>query len=233
MAPRTDNATLAETVYNNLRDELLRGEHAPGSKLHIGETAARHGVSPSVLREALNRLAERGLIVAMPQRGFTVAELSVDDLRDISRARTLIEGMALRESIEHGDLGWESDVLAAHHRLQHTRVTNPDGRLNTMWSEAHREFHHVLLAGGPSKRLTSIADDLRDCSELYIHWAWVLAHDEHRDVAGEHRTLADLTLARDADRAAAALVSHIEHTTEVLIEHVNMGGSSRSDPEAV
>lgn len=219
MTTSTDKATLAATIHNRLRDELLRGEFSPGSKVHLSETAARYGVSPSVLREALNRLAERGLVVALPQRGFCVAELSVDGLLDLSRARTLIEAMALRESIADGDLGWESAVLAAHHTLQRTPLTEADGRVNSDWSEAHRQFHHVLLAGGTSKKLTSIADDLRDCSDLYIHWSRLLAHDEQRDTAGEHQQIAELTLARDADGAAAALVAHIERTTEVLIEY--------------
>ncbi|MET9328050.1 GntR family transcriptional regulator [Tsukamurella sp. NPDC003166] len=217
MTSSTEKATLAEVVHDRLRDELLRGELAPGSKVHISETAARFGVSPSVLREALTRLAERGLVIAMPQRGFTVSDLSVEGLQDLTRARTLIEAIALRESIADGDLTWESSVLAAHHRLQRTPMTGDDGRFNPDWSEAHRQFHHVLLAGGSSKRLTGIADGLRDCSDLYIHWSRTLAHDDHRDAAAEHQQIADLTLARDADAAATALVAHIERTTEVLI----------------
>ncbi|MDF3305838.1 GntR family transcriptional regulator [Rhodococcus sp. T2V] len=226
MTLSTEKATLAETVHDKLRDELLRGELPPGSKVHISETAARHGVSPSVLREALTRLAERGLVVAMPQRGFTVAALSVGDLTDLTRARTLIEAMALRESIADGDLSWESSVLAAHHRLQRTAMIDDDGDVRPDWSEAHRQFHHVLLSGGTSRRLTSIADGLRDCSDLYIHWSRVLAHDDHRDAAAEHQQIADLTLARDADGAAAALVAHIERTTEVLIGYANAVAST-------
>lgn len=226
MTLSTEKATLTETVHNELRHELLRGDLAPGSKLRISETAARHGVSPSVVREALTRLVEQGLVVAMPQRGFAVPELSVEGLRDLTRARTLIETAALRESIADGDLAWESRVLAAHHRLRHTPATTADGHVSVDWSEAHRHFHHVLLAGGTSSRLTAIADSLRDCSDLYIHWSRELAHDDHRDVAAEHNEIAELTLARDADRAAGALAAHIERTTEALVRYTNLVGTS-------
>lgn len=229
MTISSEKATLAEAVHDKLRDELLRGELPPGSKVHISETAARFGVSPSVLREALTRLAERGLVVAMPQRGFTVADLSIEGLQDLTRARTLIEAIALRESIADGDLAWESTVLAAHHRLHRTPMTGDDGRFNPDWSEAHRQFHHVLLTGGTSKRLTGIADSLRDCSDLYIHWSRTLAHDDHRDAAAEHQRIADLTLARDADAASAALVAHIERTTEVLVGYANTMAEAPED----
>lgn len=221
MTLSTEKATLAETVYNELRDELLRGNLAPGSKLRISDIAAKRGVSPSVLREALTRLAEQGLVVAMPQRGFAVAELSVDALRDLTRARVLIEAAALRESIADGDLAWASRVTAAHYQLQHTPLVNPDGHINSEWAEAHRHFHHVLLAGGKSSRLTAIADSLRDCSELYLYWSRELAHDDQRDAAAEHAQITELTLARDPDKAAEALATHIERTTEALVRYAN------------
>lgn len=107
-------------------------------------------------------------------------------------------------------------------------MTDADGAVNPLWSEAHRQFHHVLLAGGTSTRLTAIADGLRDCSDLYIHWSRALAHDDHRDAAAEHQQIADLTLARDADGAAAALVAHIERTTDVLVEYANSVSESEN-----
>lgn len=218
MTRSTEKSTLAKDVFDRLRHELLRGDLAPGAKLRINEIASRYGVSPSVLREALTRLAEQGLIVAMPQRGFAVMELSVADLEDLTRARRLVETMALRESIADGDLAWESSVLAAHHRLQRTPMTD-DGHITALWAQAHRDFHHVLLAGGRSTRLTGIADSLRDCSDLYIHWSRELARDDRRDVAAEHQEIADLTLARDADGAAEALAQHIERTTIALVRY--------------
>lgn len=229
MARGTEKATLAEEVYDRLRHELLRGDLPPGAKLRINEIAGRFGVSPSVLREAMTRLAEQGLIVAMPQRGFAVMELSVADLEDRTRARRLVETMALRESIADGDLTWESSVVAAHHRLQRTSMTNEDGHLTAAWARAHRDFHHILLAGGRSSRLTGIADSLRDCSDLYIHWSRELARDDQRDVAAEHQEIADLTLARDADAAADALAQHIERTTVALVRYAE----GRDDHAAV
>jgi DNA-binding GntR family transcriptional regulator len=162
------------------------------------------------------------MVIANPHRGFAVMELSEAALIDLARARLLIETTALRESIADGDLGWESTVIATQHCLRRTPVTGVDGHINQDWTQAHRDFHHALLSGGISHRLTAIATGLRDCSELYVHWSRELAHDESRDVDQEHQLIADTTLARDADAAVIALGDHIERTTEALLNYVRI-----------
>jgi DNA-binding GntR family transcriptional regulator len=209
--------TLTESVYGRLRSRLLSGELLPGSKLKLSDFSAEYGVSLSVVREAVTRLAEQGLVQASPQRGFTVTPLSIDDLTDLTRARVLIETLALRESITHGDLAWESRVLATHHTLRRTPMSTSDRHVNPAFAEVHRAYHDALLAGCQSTRLESVAMGLRDCAELYLHWAQELAHDTDRDIAGEHQTIADLALDRDADAACKALAEHIERTTAALI----------------
>lgn len=212
--------TRSDEVYAQLRADLLQGEFEPGSKLRITALAARYGCSPSVLREALNRLAQQALVVAIPQRGFSVPELTIEGLLDLRRARILIETMALRESITHGDIQWESDVIAAHHRLQQTHQIDGGGHLTDEWEQAHNHFHYTLLAGGPSTVLTDVAVGLRDRSQLFVHWSRELVKDEERDVPAEHQLITDRTLAKDADGAADALQAHIERSADVLLNYV-------------
>lgn len=211
--------THSEGVYASLRTELLGGAFVPGSKLRLAVLGTRYGVSLSVVREAMTRLAGEGLVRAIPQRGFCVTPLSVEDLLDLTRTRVLIETAVLRESIGHGGLDWESDVIAAHHTLQRTPYTTRDGHLGGDWSVAHHAFHRALLTGAKSPRLESIATELRDCSLLYQHWSIDIAHDLDRDVAAEHRNIAELAVARDAEGAVKALTEHIERTTAALLAY--------------
>jgi DNA-binding GntR family transcriptional regulator len=212
-------STRTADVHDRLRSRLLNGELEPGTKLKLAEFGAEFGVSLSVVREAVTRLAEQGLVQANPQRGFCVAPLSVADLLDLTRARVLVETMAFRESMAHGDLGWESRVLAAHHRMSRTPVMTPDGHVNPEFAEAHRDFHRALLSGCGSSRLEAVALGLRDCSELYLYWSRQIARDTDRDIAGEHRALAELAIARDSDAGSVALTDHIERTTAALVRY--------------
>lgn len=211
--------TLLDEVYVSLRAQILGARFEPGSKLGIAAFATQYGVSHTVVREALTRLAAQGLVLANPHRGFCVAPLSVDDLLDLTHARVLIETMALRESIADGDLAWETRVLATHHTLQGTADSTREGHVGGEWAQAHQAFHNALLSGTRSRRLESIATELRDCSQLYQHWSVELAHDTDRDVAAEHRNITELTLNRDAEGATRALAEHIERTTATLIEY--------------
>src|SRR2546423_2810206 len=125
MAPKT--TTRADRIYRELRADILSGRLCPGQRLPFAELCERYDVSIGVLREVLPRLTEQGLVSAEPQIGFRVTSVSEDDLVQLTEARDTIEPLVLRQSIEHGDLGSESTILAAHHTLTRTPGLTPGG----------------------------------------------------------------------------------------------------------
>jgi len=207
-----------------VRSELLNGILRPGQKLRMVELARRLGVSQSVVREALTRLGEQGLVVASPQRGFRVRPLSVADIAGLTESRAEIESIALRLAIERGDIEWETGVVAAYHLLERTPIINNSQLVDEGWAARHGEFHRALIAGCDNRRLQELVRGLRDSAELYRRWYWVLAGDPDRDVAGEHRKLKDLTLARDTDAAIEALTYHINRAPSELIAYAHRHG---------
>ena len=210
--------TRAEQVYSQLRADILSGRVLPGTKLRFAELTERYDCSTSVVREGLTRLAEQGLVQAEPQHGFHVTPLSDDDLEDLTTARCELEGLVLRMSIEHGDIAWESEIVAAHHALDRTPMES-DGVPALMtedWTLAHSRFHTALLAACPNQRLRTMALSLRDAAELYRRWSRPIGHDDHRDVRGEHRALVDAALRGDATEAVRLLEEHLRRTTRAL-----------------
>jgi len=120
-AEQPSKPSLTRSAYESLRADLLSCRFEPDERLNISELCAAMGVSLGAVREALSRLTSEGLVVAEPQRGFRVAPVSADDLRDLYRTRVDIEGLCLRRSIEVGGLDWESSLVAAYHSLSKTR----------------------------------------------------------------------------------------------------------------
>lgn len=213
--------TRTEEVYTELRRELLnlKGDFEPGQRLRLLDLVERFDASLSVIREALTRLAGEGLLVATPQRGFSVRELSVADLADLTRTRVQIETLALRQAVQNGDVAWEAAMVAAHHALARTPLLDADDQISDDWTTAHEAFHQALLAGCNSPRLEGIVTSLRDAAELYRRWSWALVKDRARDLAGEHRRLRDFAIARDAESAVVVLTKHIEGAPRKLIDY--------------
>lgn len=211
--------TRAERIYANLRGDILTGRLLPGQRLPFADLGARYSTSVGVLREALSRLVEQGLVLSEPQLGFRVTPVSEEDLRDLTSTRIDIETLCLRHAIAHGDLAWESRLVAAYHTLDRTpelASTQPP-TVNEDWASAHAAFHAAVLEGCPSRRLRDIAASLRDASEIYRRWSRHLGSEDTRDIAGEHRALRDAVLARDVEKAEAALTQHISYTTQALL----------------
>lgn len=203
--------TRAAHLVSRVRADLLAGEFAPGEPLRLAAVRTRYDAGLTPLREALFQLAAEGLVTVEGQRGFRAAPLSTQDLIDVTEQRVLLEGQALRLSIELGDLAWESQVLAAHHRLAHTAMLERNSMTPTAeWTEAHRVFHRSLVEACGSAWLLRFRDVLSDQSERYRRWS--LRESPDRDVAGEHRALAEATLARDADLAVRCLAEHYRRT---------------------
>ncbi|WP_370963913.1 GntR family transcriptional regulator [Amycolatopsis sp. cg9] len=220
MAKRAGGESLAVSVYTRLRSAVLNGELAPGERLKPADLSSDFGVSLSVVREALGLLAAKDLVQVDRNRGFRVTPLSMQALTDLTEARAINEGSALRLSVQRGGVTWESEVLAAHHRLagQAMLLPGPPLRRNEDWARAHLEFHHTLIKACGNAVLLDICTRLSDAAELYRAWSGPGGEQRHRDVAGEHQGLVDAALAHDADLAVARFEAHVNRTREILME---------------
>ena len=161
--------TLSERAANLVERDIIAGVLAPGARLGIVDLVQRYDIGATPLREGLSRLISRGLIVGIGQRGFRVADVSREDLEDITRIRTVIEIEALRLAIAHGDDTWEAGILGALHQMRrHIQRTGNEFREGAPdFDRLHKGFHTALLAACGSKRLLTAHSDLYDQAYRY------------------------------------------------------------------
>jgi DNA-binding GntR family transcriptional regulator len=214
-------SSLIEVALSKMKHAIVCGELGPGTKLKVDALSKAYGLSSSPIREALNRLAQEGIVTASENKGFRVAPISVEDFRDITRLRRLLEGEALADAITYGDDQWEGDALAAFHRLSvvEKRMGNGPLALDEDWSARHKAFHFALFSGCPSKLLLGIVDSLFDRAERYRRFS-ARHRQSVRHKNNEHQELLDAALARDKDRAVALLREHIGHTETSISEAI-------------
>jgi DNA-binding GntR family transcriptional regulator len=206
--------TRAGQVHDILRADILRGVLAPGEPLRLAVLATKYDASMSVVREALGRLAEHNLAALTPNQGFRVVDISRADLIAITELRVMLEGEALRRSIERGDVQWEASVISALHVLERTTFLLDDEVGSTQeWSDAHAAFHIALVSACDNSRMLALTNSLRDGAEIYRQLSGTSTHFKDRDIPHEHRELVELATRRDA-RAVDALVRHLQRTTD-------------------
>lgn len=141
--------TLSERAANLVERDIIAGHLAPGARLGIVDLVQRYEIGATPLREGLSRLISRGLIVGIGQRGFRVAEVSREDLLDITRMRTVIEIEALRLAMAQGDDAWEAGILSALHQMRrHIERTGNEFREGAPdFDQLHKRFPHHAAGG--------------------------------------------------------------------------------------
>jgi len=203
-------------LFERLRTDIIECRLQPGERLRFDETRLRYATGLSPLREALMRLTQEGLVVMESQRGFHVAQVSVSDLRDVTRMRIELEVMAVRWSIEHGDDQWEVGVVGAIHALSKLVKTDINLNLNNEWERRHDNFHSSLVMACGSEWLIRMRRILYDRADRYRRLS-IKYRDVPRNDMAEHRKLADAVLARDVKTSTELVREHIETTSSVIL----------------
>lgn len=212
---------LVETIYSQLRQDILFGLHKPASKLKQSGLRSRYEASANTIREALAHLVAEGLVEAKGQRGFTVADVSLADLQDITQTRIFLESQAIRLSLSVADLDWEGEVMAAHYKLSKIeQLANQNHAQHRALLEQYDcEFHRTLIAGCNSPWILRFHATMYDHMLRYRSLAYQVVDPQELEASllrseREHIILRDAALAKDADRLIELLDAHIRKGEE-------------------
>jgi DNA-binding GntR family transcriptional regulator len=216
--------TTGERTWRRIRTDILFGRLAPGQRLKLDRLKADYGVSVSALREILSRLVSEKLVLAEGQRGFQVSQVSARDLREIAALRLLLEKHALEQSFASGDMEWEGQVVAAHHKLalMEERMRAGDRDAVETWKLYDWQFHQALISGCGSRTLMQTHGAVFD---KYLRYQLMALSFRGDVAANEHRLLLDCALRRDAAKAGEVLEAHVNGGVEHALASGALSGS--------
>ena len=214
--------SFTEIVYQKLRSAILACRYEPSSKLRINAICAELDASLGAVREALSRLAAEGLVISEAQKGFSVAPVSMADLVDLTKTRTMIENACIARAIEVGGVEWEAEIVGCYHLLSRlSEVTSGNSpRPAEDWALAHGRFHRALVSACDSVWLLRIRETLFDQSDRYRRMTATAAKKE-RDLILEHNEIMQAVLARDKKRSARLIEEHFQKTAETAARIIN------------
>ena len=204
--------TVGDDCYRRIRSDLVFGRLLPGQKLKLEGLKENYSVSVTTLREILNRLAAEGLVVAEGQRGFEVAPVSAENLRELAELRLLLESHAMQGSFENADVEWEGRVVSAHHKLAATErlMKSGIGELQ-QWKRYDGEFHQALISNCGSRVLMEAHALTFD---KYFRYQMIAFTYRGAGPSEQHKALLDSALKRDVQTAKAILIEHVNSCVE-------------------
>jgi DNA-binding GntR family transcriptional regulator len=219
--PGPADASKADLVHQQLKQEIELGELAPGTPLSELRLVERTGASRTPVREALRRLAAEGLVDLVPRQGARVSRVSLQSVRDLFDFRSLLEPAAMRQATEAAaaDPGLRrafTSLRTEFARIQ--RRAASQARSRAFYDAADR-FDWAIIGATRNEHLR------RTIAELRPHTARLrnLSHVDPRRVeisVVEHLRMCDALLAGDADEASAASAEHLTQSLETIFRNL-------------
>ncbi len=213
--------SLTEQVYDALKREILTARLRPSQPLIENELAARFGVSKTPIREALRLLVQDGWIVVLPRKGYLVAPLSLEDVREVFALRLMLEPQVTGEAAIRARALQPSSAgrdLVARLRLA---AAGPGGEEPSYQStmRAARAFHLTVAGAAGNSRLLRVLEALLDEVERLLHLMPQLGdHVTAMVEPAAHERIIAAIEAGDAEQAAAHMRAHLAEVSRILVD---------------
>lgn len=212
---------LHQEVATRLRQRIVEGLIAPGSKLNERELAEQLNVSRTPLREAIRALAAEGLVELLPNRGAVATQLSAQDVADTFEVIAGLEGQSgelAAQRITDTELAeiraLHYEMLAAFTRRDLSTYYRLNAQIHTRVNAAARNPVLTRTWATVNARLQA----LRFRSN-FDEAKWQRAVDEHERMVA-------LLAARDGDGLRRLLVQHLEHKRDAVLELMKAGNAA-------
>ena len=211
------NLTLADRVFGQIQDAIVKGELKSGVKMSEVELTARYGVSRGPLREALRRLEARKLLTRIPHVGVRVVALTIDDVLQMYQVREVLEGMAARLAAQHAT---DEEVQSLKQLLQqHQQQTELQSGKGYYQEEGDFDFHYRIVKASRNEVLMQML-----CGELYhrvrlYRYQFSVTEGRPHKAFAEHSRIIEAIESRDGELAEFLMRRHISSARKNIETH--------------
>jgi DNA-binding GntR family transcriptional regulator len=216
---------LPEEVAAYVREQIMSGAVREGDFLRMERIAEAMGVSNTPVREGLLTLSNQGFVRQIPRRGFVVAPLTRQDIRDLFWVQATLAGeLAGRaaKNISAESLDRLDQIMKAH---DIARAKDDKRALDDLGHAFHREIN---LAAG-SRRLAMVLGSVVRLLPLDFYakiLGWVdAAHDQHPEIVQALRK-------GNATKARKLMEHHLSTGADQIIETLEARGFWSESPKA-
>lgn len=206
-----DKYSLRGQVFQEIREDILKGKFKENEELREATLGKELGVSRTPVREALRQLELEGLVHIIPNKGAYVTGITEKDVHDIYMTRSMLEGLCARWAAEHIS---EEQIQEMEEVLLLTEYHLDRGNAEQL-AELDGKFHEVLYDASQSRILRHILSDFHKYVQVARKRS-VKKEDRAKKSLEEHREILNALRIGDADRAEELAHIHILNVMENL-----------------
>ncbi len=207
-------ASATEVVFDKLREAILAQVLVGGTPLIEAQLAEMFGVSKTPVREALQRLAQTGLVDFVPVRGASVHLITRKEIQDIFELRHKLEPLALKQSLVNLS---DNELNLLDAVLKKAKQAQQKSDWQSL-SQHNRSFHETLVSGAENQLLLSWLKSLSERRQLLSLQGWNLENRSLQEWQ-EHQGILEAAKARDIPLAAQKLEDHIERFASLILKY--------------
>lgn len=221
IAPRRSQLSDDASAY--IRNLIMSGELLPGASVRPEVIGEALGISTTPAREALQALRVEGFLELLPRRGFIVAPLTGQDIRDLFTAHALIAGELAARAARAASEKDVAELEALHHELLAAARRKDLQVLEEKNHAFHRQINHIAN----SRKIAWILGLVgRYVPRLFYSsiegWPGATAED--------HSTILEGIRNQNVEAARSAMQRHIIHSGELLAAHFDKRSTGDGEP---
>lgn len=217
----TRTATIADAVYETLRNAIVFGQLPPGRRLLERELALELAVSRTPIREALRRLSEEGLVVGVPNRGAVVRTVTLQEAEDVYAVREPLEVLAAELAARRYTAAQAAELEGCLLRAERAAS---EGDWQTVIQE-NNSFHDLIARASGNPVLTRMLGLLRNQVNLVRMALWARKPGRPQETLRQHREILEGLRSGDPDAAASAVRAHLQSSWQSLRQALQEEGS--------
>ncbi|MEU5876730.1 GntR family transcriptional regulator [Spirillospora sp. NPDC047279] len=208
---------LSDEVAARIRELIMEGRVRPGEFLRLERLALDFGISVTPVREALQSLRSEGFVQLEPRRGFVVAPLSKQDVKDLFWVQATIAAELTNRAAELIDPEALRELTAMHRALGQAAQA---GRVDLV-EEHNHAFHRAINLAAESPKL---AWSLGSVARYVPRGLYGRLPDWPASAVRDHEPVLEALGLGDPEAASAAMRLHITRAGELLIGHLERQG---------
>lgn len=211
---RSIRLQLGDVAAAYLRDQITSGNLPAGAPVRPETVADELGISTTPAREALQALRAEGFLDLAPRRGFTVAQLDGDDIRDMF----LVQAMVAGELAARAAANVTPENVAALDAIHKDLVAAAERGDLTSLEELNHQFHRDINLAANSPRLANVIRLVSRYAPRRFYatiagWPETTVHD--------HTLVLDAIRRGDSETARREMSAHVHHAAEQLASHID------------